>query len=218
MKLITKSYQFAKNKIASLSLDREKQEAIKSIKNFTTPYKLNIGSGTVKLEEWVNVDREKVPGVTDLVWDATNRFSFLDDASCSLIYNEHFLEHLDIQDGIFFLSECYRLLAPGGVLRIAMPSLEYVTQKYMSEDWQEQDWLKWEGHEFIQTRAEMLNIALRWWGHKWLYDREELHRRLQESGFKFENIKDVQWGDSAIKEFKNLETRKDSILICESIR
>jgi predicted SAM-dependent methyltransferase len=218
MKLIARSYQFVTNKIAASSLDRDKQEAIKSIKKFPTPYKLNVGSGTVKLKKWVNVDIEKVANVTDVVWDATHKFSFLDDASCSLIYNEHFLEHLDIQDGMSFLSECYRLLAPGGTLRVAMPSLEYVTQKYMSEDWQDQDWLKWPGHEFIQTRAEMLNIALRWWGHKWLYDREELHRRLHESGFKFENIRDVQWGSSEIQDFNNLETRKDSILICESRR
>ena len=218
MKLITKIRQLANNKISAFSLYRDEREAIESMKQFQSPYNLNIGSGSVKLKEWVNIDIDKVENVTDIVWDATHKFSFLDDASCALIYNEHFLEHLDIEDGIFFLSECYRLLAPGGILRIAMPSLEYVTQKYMSEDWQDQDWLKWSGHEFIQTRAEMLNIALRWWGHKWLYDREELHRRLHQAGFKFENIRDVQQGSSDIKELNNLETRKDSILICESTR
>jgi predicted SAM-dependent methyltransferase len=218
MELITKFQELANNKISAFSLYREEQNAIKSIKQFQSPYKLNVGSGSVKFKGWVNIDIEKVTNVTDIVWDATRKFSFLDDASCSLIYNEHFLEHLDIEDGISFLSECYRLLAPGGILRIAMPSLEYVTQKYMSEDWQDQDWLKWPGHEFIQTRAEMLNIALRWWGHKWLYDREELHRRLHNSGFKVENIRDVQWGSSEIKDLNDIETRKDSILICESTK
>jgi predicted SAM-dependent methyltransferase len=216
MRLLTKSYQFAKAKIASSSLHRDEQEAVKSLKQFQSPYRLNIGAGTIKLEGWVNIDLERVPNVTDVIWDATRKFSFLEDASCSIIYNEHFLEHLDIQNGVLFLSEAYRLLAPGGILRVAMPSLEYVVQKYISEDWQDQDWLRWPGHEFIQTRAEMLNIAFRWWGHQWLYDREELYRRLGEAGFKLENIREMKWGISDIPELENLETRKDSSLICEA--
>lgn len=52
--------------MASLSLHREEREAIKSIKKFAIPYQLNIGSGTVKLNGWVNVDLEKVVGVTDV--------------------------------------------------------------------------------------------------------------------------------------------------------
>lgn len=59
----------------------------------------------------------------------------------------------------------------------------------------------------------MLNIAFRWWGHQWLYDQEELHSRLWEAGFSI--IRDVEWVNSDIPELRNLETRKDSLLICE---
>ena len=59
----------------------------------------------------------------------------------------------------------------------------------------------------------MLNMIFRGWGHQWLYDREELHRRLKEAGFR--NIRDVEWGESQFPELRNRETRKDSLLICE---
>ena len=97
-----------------------------------------------------------------------------------------------------------------------MPSLEYTINKYCSDKWNDQDWLEWKEHRFIQTRAEMINIAFRWWGHQWLYDREELHRRLKEAGFTI--IRDVEWGYSKIPELSNLETRKDSKLICEATK
>ncbi len=119
-----------------------------------------------------------------------------------------------MEAAVNFLQECNRVLQFGGIMRIAMPSLEFVIQKYNSEDWRSgQDWLTWPEYQFIQTRAEMLNIALRWWGHQYLYDREELYRRLQEAGF--EKIRDVEWGMSDVSELINRETRKDSLLICE---
>jgi len=176
--------------------------------------KLHIGCGTVKMDGWINIDANIQTGVTDLQLDITKGLPY-DDNSCSLMYHEHVLEHLRVEDAVNFLQECNRVLQFGGIMRIAMPSLEFVIQKYSSEDWRScQDWLTWPEYQFIQTRAEMLNIALRWWGHQYLYDREELYRRLQEAGF--EKIRDVEWGMSDVSELINRETRKDSLLICEA--
>lgn len=193
-----------------------KNIAARQLKKFKEPYKLHVGCGAVKFDDWINIDIENNYGKTDIIWDAAKGFDFIESQSCSLIYSEHFLEHLTIEEAKIFLPECYRILTKNGVIRIAMPSLEYVVNKYQSEDWKDQDWLSWKGHEFIQTRAEMINISFRWWGHKWLYDREELHRRLKESGFT--EIKDVEWCNSGTPELSNRETRKDSILICEATR
>ncbi|WP_271251635.1 class I SAM-dependent methyltransferase [Pseudanabaena sp. Chao 1811] len=187
----------------------------KTLSNHKSPYKLHIGCGSIRLDDWINIDKEQSQ-VVDIIWDTSYGLPFLESNSCSLIYNEHFLEHLSIEQAIFFLKECHRILKSNGVLRIAMPSLEYTVDKYQSENWRDQDWLKWEGHEFIKTRAEMINISFRWWGHQWMYDREELHRRIKEAGFRI--IKDVEWGVSEVTELNNLETRKDSKLICEAIK
>lgn len=216
MKLINKLYKIRNHKQRAHLSDQHYKEACKHISKFAQPYKLNVGCGQIKFDGWINIDLDKNLEQVALIWDVCQGFPFLKNQSCSIIYNEHFLEHLTIENASIFLSECYRILQPGGVLRIAMPSLEEVIHKYTSEDWRNQDWLKWPEYEFIQTRAEMINIAFRWWGHQWLYDREELHRRLREAGF--EQLRDVEWGSSDVLELRNRETRKDSMLICEALK
>ena len=72
------------------------------------------------------------------------------------------------------------------------------------------------GLTHIKTRAERINIAFRDWGHKWLYDREELERRLKEAGFV--NIKFCNLRESDYPELRNLETRDESILIAECVK
>jgi predicted SAM-dependent methyltransferase len=178
---------------------------------FNKPYQLHIGCGSVKLPGWVNIDETFNSEITDLQLDVRNGLPF-EDESCELIYHEHFLEHLPIEAGVNFLNECHRVLKKEGVMRIAMPSLDVLIEKSYSGNWREQDWIVTHC-PFIQTKAEMFNIAFRWWGHQWIYDREELHRRLKEVGFTA--IKDVGWGESQIQQLRNLETRKDSFLICE---
>jgi predicted SAM-dependent methyltransferase len=97
-----------------------------------------------------------------------------------------------------------------------MPSLDFLLERLCAGRWREQDWLTWPDHQFIQTRAEMVNIFFRWWGHEWIYDAEEFHRRLKEAGFT--DIRDVAWGESEVPELRKRETRKDSLLICEAVR
>jgi predicted SAM-dependent methyltransferase len=121
-----------------------------------------------------------------------------------------------VVSGVGFLLECRRVLVPEGVLRIAMPSLDDLIDKSHRGNWRDQDWLTWPEHQFIETRAEMLNISFRSWGHQWLYDREELYRRLREAGWT--TVRETSWGTSVIPELQNLETRLDSRLICEAIK
>ena len=187
---------------------------IGKIGRFEKPYKLNLGCGKARLNGWINIDLNNCNEI-DLIWDVTDRLPF-DEETCDLIYNEHLLEHLSVEEGISFLHECHRVLKKGGVLRIAMPSLDELIKNSYLNTWQDEDWLSWPQNRFIKTRAEMINIAFRWWGHKWLYDREELYRRLHEAGF--DNIIDCEWGQSNLPLLNGLETRKDSKLICEAMK
>ena len=177
------------------------------------PYKLHIGCGKNIFEDWINIDIEANHPCVDLLCDIRNELPF-EDESCSFIYNEHVLEHLTVEEGLFFLKECHRVLQPGGVLRVAMPDLKDVVDNYNSENFRDPDWLKWPEYQFIQTRAEAINISFRWWEHKWLYDREELNRRLSEAGFTI--AKAAEWGKSNVPELENRETRGESLLIVEA--
>jgi len=174
--------------------------------------KLHLGCGTVRLEGWVNVDIET--SQADLTLDITRGLP-LTAGSARLIYHEHVMEHITVDEGKACLADWHRLLEPGGVLRIATPDLAYVVERY-GGDWRNQAWLKLPEYAFIQTRAEMLNTSMRWWGHQYLYDEEELGRRMREAGFA--EVRRCRLGESTMPELARLETREDSQLILEGVK
>lgn len=97
-----------------------------------------------------------------------------------------------------------------------MPSLAEAVRQYFENDWQGQPWLQKYGYTWISTRAEMLNIVFREWGHQWLYDDEELIRRLCEAGFS--KFTTCAAGRSEHPELAGLETRGESSLVVEATR
>ena len=208
---VKRIYKFCRSALKKLYLHIKKQEIQKKLFLFSCPYKLHLGCGRTRLEGWINIDRVMLTGTVDIVWDL-NQGIPVKDSSCELLYCEHLLEHMAVTEGVSFLRECRRVLQPGGILRIAMPSLDVLIETSYLGNWRE--WWTLPEYQFVQTRAEMLNISFYWWGHKWLYDREELHRRLREAGFV--SIKDVEWGYSDVLELRNRETRAESLLICEA--
>jgi predicted SAM-dependent methyltransferase len=97
-----------------------------------------------------------------------------------------------------------------------MPDMRESVRQYWDNDWQNQPWMAKYGYSWIQTGCEYLNIAFREWQHLWLYDREELRRRLKEAGFS--RIVDAELNASTYPDLQNRETRPESTLICEASR
>lgn len=188
--------------------------AIATFQRFTPPYQLHFGCGAVHLPGWVNIDRDAVTNSIDLSWDMRDPLP-IPDGSVKFIFHEHVMEHLTVEEGLAFSRECRRMLAPKGVLRVAMPDLAECVRQYHENDWR-QPWMQKYGYDFIQTRAETINIAFRSWEHKWLYDHEELHRRLREAGF--ETTRDCRRLESEIAELRGLETRDESLLVVEAVK
>jgi predicted SAM-dependent methyltransferase len=211
--IVKRVNHLAERAAASRALARRLQAANAVLAGAARPLKLNLGCGDVFFSGWVNVDLED-HRKANLVWNMTDRFPLPDECS-SLIYSEHVIEHFHVDDGLKILRECRRLLAPGGVLRVAMPSLEYCVEFYVKDSWRP-DFNRWEELRGVKTRCEALNVAMRWWGHLWLYDREELHRRLEEAGFN--QIRDAEWGKSSVEELCNRETRAETFLIVEAVK
>lgn len=174
--------------------------------------KLNLGCGDVYFEDWVNIDSESEKA--DLKHDLKKPLPY-DDNTVIFIYSEHLIEHLTVKEGVALLSECRRVLKPGGVIRIATPDLDYIVLKYFF-GWKHQDWIKKYGYEYLKTKAEMMNLCFREWGHQYLYNREDLERRMREAGFI--TIHKQKLNKSKYPELKNRETRKDSKLILEAVK
>lgn len=66
----------------------------------------------------------KLKSLNVIHYDLTCGIPF-ETATIPNIYSSHFLEHLTAQDAKRLLQECLRVLQPKGVIRIAVPSLEY---------------------------------------------------------------------------------------------
>ena len=80
-------------------------------------------------EDWVNLDLvAHLPGV--IAHDIRNGLPFGDN-SFSAVYHSHVLEHLRRSAAPAFLRECYRVLAPGGILRVVVPDLEAIARLYL---------------------------------------------------------------------------------------
>ena len=170
---------------------------------------LNIGCGNKHLNGFVNMDIEK-PYNEKL--DARKGLPYADQAVDG-VYSEHFFEHLTQAEGLCFLRECRRVLKRGGVVRIAMPDLDELVKRYMSEDWRGDGDMFKLGFDWVSNRCEMLNIAMREWGHKHVYNEEELVRIASLAGL--EPIARCAHGRSDVKNFVGRETRDGSKLIME---
>jgi len=91
----------------------------------------NLGCGRHVHEGWINIDlASSEPGV--LVHDLSNGIP-LPEQSCTIVYHSHVLEHLDRAKAHGLLRECYRVLKPGGILRIAVPDLEQICRVYLAK-------------------------------------------------------------------------------------
>jgi SAM-dependent methyltransferase len=54
------------------------------------------------------------------------------DGHFDVVYHSHFFEHLDQAEGVRLLAECFRVLAPGGVIRVVVPDLRQLATAYVA--------------------------------------------------------------------------------------
>ena len=200
-----------------IKIPRKITKLLQQKKELGEKIKLHLGCGTVYKTGWINIDNNSDHNIQkiDLLLDLSRGIPF-PDSSVDFIFNEHFLEHLSLEDGLFFLKECKRVLKTGGMARISMPNLKSTVRNYCEGTRNDPVFFdKYQLH-FIKTGAQYLNVNFRFWGHSWLYDEEELLYRLKEAGFR--SVKFYNFGVSDIPEFKDIESRPESDLIAEAIK
>ncbi len=144
--------------------------------------KLNIGCGPNYKDGWVNID---LAGDPDLTLDMRQSIP-LPDGCASLIYSEHFFEHLDYpHEALQFLSESYRILEEGGIFSVGVPDTEWPLLDYAGVG----DGKYWEATKFcrpdwVKTRLDDINYHFRQDGeHRYAYDLETLRLAIETVGF-----------------------------------
>jgi SAM-dependent methyltransferase len=144
----------------------------------------------VRLEGWLNLDIQDLPGV-DRVVDVSRGLHF---AEVEAVYAEHFLEHLDLDQAIAFLRDVHRCLRPGGVVRLSTPNLDWVWETHYSTA---------ADPDLRRLQGLRLNRAFHGWRHRFLWNRVLLGDALAACGFR-----DLAWcryGESSRDVFRGLE-------------
>lgn len=159
--------------------------------------KLHLGCGAIILEGWTNVDIDGDARVQK--HDLRLPLPFATD-SADFVFHEHFLEHLTLDEGLRLLAECYRVLKPGGVMRVVTPDMMKLTRLYLSGEV-----MKIPGVWEPKTKAQMLNEGMRLWGHQFLYDAPELFEAIGGAGF--QNIRACGYKKSSYAELVEIDQR-----------
>lgn len=87
------------------------------------PVKLNLGGGEIEIPGYVNIDRRNGTEAYPLNYP---------DNSVDLIRASHILEHFSFKITVQVLKDWVRALKPGGIMRIAVPDVEYIFEQYNS--------------------------------------------------------------------------------------
>jgi len=91
---------------------------------------LNFGCGDrICLDNWTNLDfHSHHPSVVQ--HNLLEGFPF-QDRSFTAVYSSHVLEHFPLPEAHFLLQESFRVLKPGGIIRIVVPDLENTCREYV---------------------------------------------------------------------------------------
>lgn len=156
--------------------------------------KIHLGSGGGFKPGWVNIDLKPYPGAlpADTIYipfDLRSGELPLKDGCADYIYSSHFFEHLECRDGARLMRDCYRLLQPGGVFRIALPDFKTSFKAYVEGDLTRFDLpqlasLMRESDPETRCIVDHINFGVYQNGdHKCIYDDEKIFLLLKRIGF-----------------------------------
>ncbi len=203
---------------------------------------VNLGSGPHGPETWVNLDRSPtmllrhVPrsarmlrrigliGEQHLVpWephivrqDLTKPLPFA-DGSVDAVYSSHFFEHIYLSDAEAITKECYRVLRPGGVLRLALPDGEAWARELVEAGDDPEGEAGRRYHMRLGSHPEerpsgkrALTFKIGGHIHRWQPTRGMVRGMLLAAGFADEEISERKFLEGDLPELEEVETREES--------
>jgi predicted SAM-dependent methyltransferase len=177
--------------------------------------KLHIGCGANVLPGWFNTDFNDINENVAFL-DAGDKFPLAKE-SFDYVFSEHLFEHLDVSQQINMLKESWRILKPGGLMRIAMPSLEFLFDLYSTPTKPEnRDYVNWyvKNSPYLSLVNEkvadesyhycyIINNFFKAWGHKMIHNFDSLKNLALQIGFC--EIIETEVGISDYKSLQDIE-------------
>ena len=146
------------------------------------------------VKPWINVDIQERWN-PDIVADGASMPMF-EDGSADMIVIHHGLEHFGCGEADAMLSECYRILKPGGSLLIFVPNLRALAQRWLTRQMEDQLYFTNVFGAFMGDEADR---------HKWGYTPESMWLTLSKCGywsmFKAFDWREIEGADIAGPDF-----------------
>lgn len=158
--------------------------------------KLHLGCGNRYIEGFIHVDLQKLDHI-DFV-SPVDKLDFIEDNSVEIVYSSHVLEHFSRHEYKAVLKEWYRVLKPGGVLRVAVPNFDAVVQYYLKKD---------DDMELILGQLVGGQKTGEYDYHKMVFSKKSLTKALLDSGFS--EVENYDWRKT---EHANLDDFSQSYL------
>lgn len=92
---------------------------------------LNLGCGGRSHPDWTNIYCAAT-GPDVVAHQLLHPLEFADN-TFEAVYHSHVLEHMPKRYAPVFLRECWRVLQPGGILRVVVPDLEFAAREYLQQ-------------------------------------------------------------------------------------
>lgn len=181
--------------------------AARSVHRLVSP-QLHLGCGTRHLAGWANVDL--VGTGADIAWDLRRQLPVADGAAAA-VFHEHLLEHLPLEAGVGLLAENFRVLRPGGVLRVGLPDFEQALRSYVLAD----------GsigalRPGRPSRLFALNELVYGYGHQAMWDLDMFIMVMEEIGFI--DVQSRPFGVSRLEPAPDWEERRKGTLYVEALK
>ena len=202
------------------------------LRDVTTERKLQLGCGRNWLEGWLNSDY--FPRTSDILQlDVTVALPFENDTFDN-IFSEHVIEHISYPEGAYMLEECFRVLKPGGVLRVGTPDLAFLVNLYREDEAAsqsrtqiEQEFLEYflaneikdrETNAPVDFDTYLINKFVRAWGHEFIYDEKSLRHMMKTLGFvDITRCEVMESGHQALCGLENIDRKPPGHIALETI-
>jgi predicted SAM-dependent methyltransferase len=151
--------------------------------------RLNLGCGSNFHSEWRNIDF--ISHSTSVIQHDLRKGIPYEDDFFDVVYHSHILEHFTKDEALRFIKECYRVLIPGGTIRVAVPDLEAICKEYLNnlnkalnsehEAALDYDWILLEMFDQV-TRNESGGEMAKYLSRKEIPNSEYIFRRIGDEG------------------------------------